>query len=86
MTESIYGMFPPAITRANITRSPHFIKLTEQTFGEIIINTSAITFIDIDACKVCVHNTDVYGKGMIHLTKDSMKKLLSALRCDGNAQ
>ena len=60
-------------TRANITHTPTFLKLTEQTFGEIIINTSAITFIDIDACKVCVHNTDVYGNGMVHLTKDSMK-------------
>lgn len=86
MTESIYGMFPPAIARANITHTPTFLKLTEQTFGEIIINTSAITFIDIDTCKVCVHNTDVYGNGMIHLTKDSMKKLLSALGCDGNTQ
>ena len=59
MAKSIYGMFPPVITHANITHTPTFLKLTEQTFGEIIINTSAITFIDINACKVCVHNTDV---------------------------
>lgn len=60
----------------------HFIKLTEQTFGEIIINTSAITFIAIDACKVCVHNTDVYGNGMLNLTKDSMTKLLHCIDYD----
>ena len=82
MNESIYGMFPPAITRANITHTSTFLKLTEQTFGEIIINTSAITFIDIAACKVCVHNTVVYGNGMVHLTKNSMKKLLSTLGCE----
>lgn len=82
MAESIYGMFPPAITRANITHTPTFLKLTEQPFGEIIINTSAITFINIDACKVCVHNTDVYGNGMVHLTKDSMQKLISTLDCE----
>lgn len=83
MNESIYGMFPPAITRPNITHTPTFLKLTEQTFGEIIINTSAITFIDIDACKVCVHNTDSEsGAGMLELTKESMTKLLHALGCD----
>lgn len=83
MTESIYGMFPPAITRANITHTPTFLKLTEQTFGEIIINTSAITFISIDACKICVTNTDgESGAGMLEITKESMTKLLSALGCD----
>ena len=86
MTESIYGIFPPAITRANITHTPTFLKLTEQTFGEIIINTSAITFIDIDTCKICIRNTDIHGNGMLNLTEDSMAKLLSALGCDGNAQ
>lgn len=86
MNESIYGMFPPAITRANITHTPTFLKLTEQTFGEIIINTSAITFIGIDACKICIRNTDIHGNGMLNLTEDSMTKLLSALGCDGNAQ
>lgn len=86
MNESIYGMFPPAIIRPNITHTPTFLKLTEQAFGEIIINTSAITFIAIDACKVCIHNTDVHGNGMLNLTEDSMTKLLSALGYDGNAQ
>lgn len=79
-------MFPPSLTHANIKAAPTFIKITEQTFGKIIINTSAITFIDIDAYKVCVYNTDVYGNGMIHLTKESMNKLLSALECDRNKQ
>lgn len=86
MNESIYGMFPPASTRANITHAPTFLKLTEQAFGEIIINTSAITFIAIDACKVCIHNTDVHGNGMLNLTEDSMTNLLSALGYDENAQ
>lgn len=75
-------MLSPAITRANITGTPTFLKLTEQTFGEIIINTSAITFIDIDKCKICVHNTDVYGNGMLELTEESMAKLLHALGCE----
>lgn len=83
MNESICGMFPPAITRANITHTPRFIKLTEQTFDEIVINTSTITFISIDACKVCVYNTDSEsGAGMLELTKESMTKLLHALDCD----
>ena len=86
MTESIYGMFPPAITRPNITHTPTFLKLTEKTFGEIIINTSAITFISINTCKICIRNTDIHGNGMLNLTEDSMTKLLSALGCDGNAQ
>ena len=60
----------------------HFIKLTEQTFGEIIISTSAITFINIDACEICVRNTDVYGNGMLQLTKESMKKLLHCIDYD----
>lgn len=86
MTESIYGTFPPAITRANITHTPTFLKLTEQAFGEIIINTSAITFISIDTCKIYIRNTDIHGNGMLNLTEDSMKKLLSALGCDEDAQ
>lgn len=86
MAESIYGMFPPAITLPNITHTPTFLKLTEQAFGEIILNTSAITFISIDACKICIRNTDIHGNGMLNLTEDSMKKLLSALGCDGNTQ
>ena len=60
----------------------HFIKLTEQTFGEIIINASAITFIDVDGCKICVRNTDVYGNGMLNLTKDSVTKLLHCIDYD----
>lgn len=60
----------------------HFIKLTEQTFGEIIINTSAITFIDIDGYKICVRNTDIHGNGMLQLTKESMTKLLHCIDYD----
>lgn len=76
-------MFPPTITRANITGTPTFLKLTEQTFGEIVINTSAITFINIDACKVCVQNTNSEsGAGMLELTEESMAKLLRALGCE----
>ena len=60
--------------------------ITEQSFGDIIINTSAITFIAIDACKICIRNTDIHGNGMLNLTEDSMTKLLSALGYDGNAQ
>lgn len=57
----------------------HFIKLTEQTFGEIIINTSAITFISIDTCQICIRNTDIHGNGMLQLTKESMTKLLHCI-------
>lgn len=61
----------------------HFIKLTEQTFGEIIINTSAITFIAIDEYKICVRNTEVTtGNGMLQLTKESMTKLLHCIDYD----
>lgn len=60
----------------------HFIKLTEQTFGEIIINTSAITFISIDTCEICVRNTDIHGNGMLQLTKESMAKLLHCIDYD----
>lgn len=60
----------------------HFIKLTEQTFGEIIINTSAITFIAIDEYKICVRNTDIHGNGMLKLTKESMTKLLHCIDYD----
>ena len=60
----------------------HFIKLTEQTFGEIIINTSAITFIAIDEYKICVRNTDIHGNGMLQLTKESMTKLLHCIYYD----
>lgn len=60
----------------------HLIKLTEQTFGEIIINTSAITFIAIDEYKICVRNTDIHGNGMLQLTKESMTKLLHCIDYD----
>ena len=58
----------------------HFIKLTEQTFGEIIINTSAITFINLGTGDICVTNTNgESGGGMLHITKESMTKLLHKL-------
>lgn len=60
----------------------HFIKLTEQTFGEIIINASAITFINIGTCEICVRNTDIHGNGMLNLTKDGMTKLLHCIDYD----
>lgn len=61
----------------------HFIKLTEQAFGEIIINTSAITFINIDKREICVHNTEATtGNGMLQLTKESMTKLLHRIDYD----
>ena len=61
----------------------HFIKLTEQTFGEIIINTSSITFIAIDEYKICVRNTEAtIGNGMLQLTKESMTKLLHCIDYD----
>lgn len=61
----------------------HFIKLTEQMFGEIIINTSAITFINIDKCEICVTNTDgKSGAGMLCITKESMTKLLHCIDYD----
>ena len=59
-----------------------FIKLTEQAFGEIIINTSAITFIAIDEYKICVRSTDIHGNGMLQLTKESMTKLLHCIDYD----
>lgn len=75
-------MLSPAITRANITGTPTFIKLTEQTLGEIVINTSAITFIAIDEYKICVRNTDIHGNGMLQLTKESMTKPLHCIDYD----
>ena len=65
----------------NYTTRPadRFIKLNEQTLGEIVINVSAITFINLESREVCVRNTDVMGNGMLHLTDDSMKKLLSII-------
>lgn len=49
---------------------------------EIIVNTSAITFIDINSNSVVVQNTDSYGNGKLGLTKDSMQKLISTLDCE----
>lgn len=63
-------------------RTPRFIKLKTPSDDEIIVNTSAITFIDINSNSVVVQNTDSYGNGKLGLTKDSMKKLLSALGCE----
>lgn len=78
-------MLSPTITHANITGTPTFLKLTEQTFGEIVINTSAITFVCPASCKVCVQNTNSEsGAGMLELTEESMAKLLHALGCDGD--
>lgn len=63
------------------TREPNhrFIKLTKQTLGEILVRVSAITFINIETCEICVCNTDVEGNGMLHITDDSMRKLLSII-------
>ena len=47
------------------------------------MNTSAITFINIDAGRICVHNTEATtGNGMLQLTKDSMTKLLHCIDYD----
>ena len=60
----------------------HFIKLTDELLGEIIVNTSAITFIAIDEYKIRVRNTDIHGNGMLQLTKESMTKLLHCIDYD----
>lgn len=56
-----------------------FVKLTETTLGEILVRVSAITFINIETFEICVLNTDTMGNGMLHITDDSMKKLLSII-------
>ncbi len=56
-----------------------FVKLTETMLGEILVRVSAITFINIEANEICVCNTDVMGNGMLHITDDSMRKLLSII-------
>lgn len=38
-----------------------FVKLTETTLGEILVRLSAITFVNIETCEICVCNTDVDG-------------------------
>ena len=63
-------------------RTPRFIKLKTPSDEEIIVNTSANTFIDINSNSVVVQNTDSYGNGKLDLTKDSMQKLISALDCE----
>lgn len=56
-----------------------FVKLNEQTLGEILVRVSAITFINIETREICVCNTDVEGNGMLCITDDSMRKLLSLI-------
>lgn len=58
-----------------------FVKLTETTLGEILVRVSAITFINIETREICVLNTDANanGNGMLHLTDESMRKLLSII-------
>jgi hypothetical protein len=56
-----------------------FVKLTEETLGEILVRLSAITFINIETFEICVCNTDVDGNGMLRITDDSMRKLLSLI-------
>lgn len=56
-----------------------FVKLNEQTLGEILVRVSAITFINIETREICVCNTDVEGNGMLCITDDSMRKLLSII-------
>lgn len=56
-----------------------FVKLTETTLGEILVRLSAITFVNIETRKICVCNTDVDGNGMLRITDESMRKLLSLI-------
>lgn len=56
-----------------------FVKLTETTLGEILVRLSAITFVNIETREICVCNNNVEGNGMLHITDDSMKKLLSLI-------
>lgn len=56
-----------------------FVKLNEQMLGEILVRVSAITFINIETHEICVCNTDFEGNGMLHITDDSMRKLLSII-------
>lgn len=56
-----------------------FVKLNEQTLGEILVRVSAITFINIETREICVCNTDVEGNGMLCITDNSMRKLLSLI-------
>lgn len=65
----------------NYTTRPakRFIKLDERLLGEIVINVSAITFINIQTREIYVCNTDVEGNGILRITDYSMKKLLSII-------
>lgn len=56
-----------------------FVKLTETTLGEILVRLSAITFVNIETREICVCNTDVDGNGMLRITDESMRKLLSII-------
>jgi len=56
-----------------------FVKLNEQTLGEILVRLSAITFVNIETREICVCNTDVDGNGMLRITDESMRKLLSLI-------
>ena len=56
-----------------------FVKLTETTLGEILVRLSAVTFVNIETREICVLNTDATGNGMLHLTDESMRKLLSII-------
>lgn len=42
-------------------------------------NVEFITFINIETFEICVLNTDATGNGMLHLTDESMRKLLSII-------
>ena len=56
-----------------------FVKLTETTLGEILVRLSAVTFVNIETREICVCNTDVDGNGMLRITDESMRKLLSLI-------
>lgn len=56
-----------------------FVKLTETTLGEILVRVSAITFINIETREICVCNTDIEGNGMLRITDESMRELLSII-------
>ena len=56
-----------------------FVKLTETTLGEILVRLSAVTFVNIETREICVCNTDVDSNGMLRITDESMRKLLSLI-------
>lgn len=74
-----YGMFGQCNPMRKPTQ-PTFVKLTDTTRGEIIINTSAITFINPRTGDICVTNANgESGGGMLRITEESMTKLLHKL-------